>query len=72
MGVTSYFNMEQMSISLDKPKVRKIAVCILYKPPNGDIRLVIQDLSNSVEYIQSNYDTEIVIMGDMNVNYRQT
>ena len=63
-------NLEQLWLLIDKPNVRKIAVCILYRPPSGDIKSALSELSISVEYVQSRVDSEFVIMGDMNVNYR--
>ena len=63
-------NLEQLWILLDKPNVRKIVVCILYRPPSGDVDTAIKELSNSIEYVQSLCDAELVVMGDMNVNYR--
>ena len=63
-------NLEQLWILLDKPNVRKIVVCILYRPLSGDADTAIKELSNSIEYVQSLCDAELVVMGDMNVNYR--
>ena len=64
-------NLEQLWVLFDKPNVRKTAICMLYRPPNGDVETAISELSNSVDYIQSLCDVELLIMGDMNVNYRE-
>ena len=61
--------LEQLWIILEKPNVRKTAVCI-YRPPSGDLQHAISELSISIDYIQSCFDAETIIMGDMNVNYR--
>ena len=63
-------NLEQIWIVLEKPNVRKIAVCIYHRPPNSDLDVSLQELSNSIDIIQASIDVEIVIMGDINVNYR--
>ena len=56
---------------MDKPNVKKTAVCIVYKPPSGDIVNALTELTQSIEHISSTHKTEVVIMGDMNVNYRE-
>ena len=63
-------DLEQLWVILEKPNVRNVAVCILYKPPTGDVELALKQLTVSIKTIQSLYDVEFVIMGDMNVNYR--
>ena len=63
-------DIEQLWVLLEKPNVRKTAICILYRPPNGDIETAIKELSASIDHIQSLHDVEFVIMGDMNINYR--
>ena len=63
-------DLEQLWVLLEKPNVRKIATCILYKPPTGDVETALKELTVSIEFIQSVHDVEFVIMGDMNVNYR--
>ena len=65
-------DLEQLWVILDKPNVKKIAVCIVYKPPSGDIENALTELTQSIEHISSTYNnTEVVIMGDLNVNYRE-
>ena len=59
-----------MWLLFDKPNVRKIALCMLYRPPTGDIQYAFDELSASVDYVQPIADTEFVIIGDMNLNYR--
>ena len=63
-------NLEQMWLFLDKPNVRKMAICMLYRPPNGEVQLAFDELSVSIDYIQARFDVELVIMGDVNINYR--
>ena len=63
-------NLEQIWLSLDKPNVRKIAVCMLYRPPTGDIEAAFSELNVSIDHIKTLSDTELVIMGDVNINYR--
>ena len=63
-------NIEQVWILLDKPNVRKIAVCMFYRPPDSTIDVAIKELSECIDSIRSHHDAELVIMGDINVNYR--
>ena len=64
-------NIEQLWVLLEKPNVRKMAICIMYKPPSGDTEKALKEISDSIEFIQSLHSTEVIIMGDMNVNYRE-
>ena len=63
-------NLEQLWLMLEKPNVRRIAVCMLYRPPSGNIQNALDELSDSIEQVQSIFEGEFVIMGDMNINYR--
>ena len=63
-------HLEQLWVLLNKPNVRKTAACILYRLPTGDVETAINELSTSIDYIKSLCKSEFVIMGDMNVNYR--
>ena len=55
---------------LDKPNTHKIMVCTIYRPPSGDVSTGMRELTDSIDVKQEKFDAELVIMGDMNVNYR--
>ena len=63
------YNLEQLWICIRKPNVRKIIVGFTYRPPTTKVEDTIAELSISMDYIRSLSDAELVVAGDLNVNY---
>ena len=65
------YNLEQLWIQIDKPNVRKCIIGLVYRPPSTDVTISVKELDLSMDYIQSLSDSEIIVTGDLNVNYNQ-
>ena len=68
-GCKTSSNLEQLFIVYDKPNVRKCAIGVVYRPPNGKISEGISELSASVRSLQATFQGELVVVGDFNINY---
>ena len=64
-------NLEQMWICIEHPNMRQQTVSACYRPPNGSTTLCIQELSTSLDVIIEQYNAEITILGDLNMNYKR-
>ena len=64
-------NVEMQWITINQPHLRKIFLCNLYRPPQGNITDFCNKLHNAILSINNtvNVDFEIYILGDFNVNY---
>ena len=65
-------NIEMLWISLNKENMKKIIICNLYRPPQGNIATFCEILTNTVNSLSDEMtcDFDLIVMGDFNVNYR--
>ena len=63
------YNLKQLWICIRKPNVRNMIIGILYRPPTSKVEDTLSELSTSIDYIRNICDAELIIGGDMNVNY---
>ena len=52
-----------------KPNVRKLVLGVAYRPPNAKVKDAMSELSLSIEYIRNLSDAELIVSGDLNINY---
>ena len=63
------YNLEQLWICLKKPNVRKTVFGVVYRPPTAKVEDTISEMSASMEYIRNLSDAEVIMAGDLNMNY---
>ena len=65
-------NIEMQWISLNQPYMKKIVLCNLYRPPSGNTETFCEDLFAAYDSLNHmfNHDTDVFILGDFNINYR--
>ena len=75
----SHFNIslkdiEMLWITLNQPKMKKIIICNIYRPPYGNTASFCDILTNSINSLADMIDQnfELFIMGDFDINYRAT
>ena len=63
------YNLEQLWICLRKPNVRNAIFGVVYRPPTAKVDETINELNNSMEFVRSLSNVEIILAGDLNINY---
>ena len=48
---------------------KDIILCVVYRPPSGNVETFCNTLVKTMEEIGNNFNNEIIIMGDFNINY---
>ena len=63
-------DMEQYWIEVKKPFCKPIWMCTCYRPPSGNTKIAFEELSKVISILdKKTYAAEILIMGDLNINY---
>ena len=65
------YNLEQLWICIQKPNVRKMTIGVVYRPPHAKVEEAVSELTNSLTYIKDLSDAEVIVSGDLNINYNQ-
>ena len=60
--------LEAMWLEL-RPMNQKFFLCVVYRPPNSALCFC-DDLQKSIETIQSNYNSRVMLIGDLNADFR--
>ena len=53
------------------PNSKNVIICIIYRPPDGNVSEFCDFLTNDVNDISLMGHKEIFVMGDFNINYNQ-
>ena len=61
--------MEAQWVYIHRPSCKNVIVCNMYRPPTGDLSKAIVYLDNSLKSFNLS-KTDIFLLGDMNVNYK--
>ena len=68
-GVTHHC--EHVWIAITKPNFKKQLICVLYRPPSGNVEEFIQGLFENIRHCEDNIGKyELTILGDFNINYK--
>ena len=62
-------DLEQLWISIEVPNVKKKIIGLAYRPPGGNVDRCLESLRLNLEKIQSEMNSEITVVGDLNINY---
>ena len=65
-------NIECLWIKILRENAKDIIVGIVYRPPGGNVEMFCDYLKNTMEEIGNNFNKEIFILGDFNLNYLNT
>ena len=65
------FHIEAQWIKVQRKCAKNIILCNLYRPPDGDLAKAIEYMTKSLQSVNS-AKNDIFIMGDWNVNYKNT
>ena len=63
-------NVEQLWISIEKPENGTKVFANIYRPPSGNLQTALKEVTNSATFVQNNYQGEMTLMGDFNVDYK--
>ena len=66
----SDLEMQWVAVSLDK--VRPITIVNIYRPPQGDYKNACKLINEAFERADMKDNTDIFVLGDFNINYRDT
>ena len=56
-------------IQVIRENTKEMLVCVVYRPPSGNVEAFCDYLNLTLEEIGNNFNREIFIMGDFNINY---
>ena len=56
-------------IMVIRENTKEMLVCVVYRPPSGNVEAFCDYLNLTLEEIGNNFNREIFIMGDFNINY---
>ena len=59
-------DLEIISISVKKPGFKHMFICVIYRPPRGNIKNCIDQIQ---EYVRQNSKNELWLLGDFNVDF---
>ena len=66
-------NLEQLWIEITKPYYKRQVICVIYRPPSGNLTEFSQELCQSIDLIDcGSSSSELTLIGDFNVNYKKT
>ena len=67
----STIDMEIQWITLIHPRMNKICIANLYRPPQGNIKKFCDQLENQINTVKNKYthEPEIFILGDYNIDF---
>ena len=60
---------EMIWLSIFLPHARAMNICGLYRPPDASLDLSIQNLESQFEQLDPNHETDLVLIGNNNVDY---
>ena len=63
-------NIEQLWISIDKPNNGTKSCACIIQTPNSNLKNALENLASSAMSIQDNHKSDMVMMGDFNVDYK--
>ena len=67
---SSTSDLEQLWVDIRKPGNKRLIIGLCYRPPSGDVAVFQKQLCDSIEYVlKCTRNSDIVIMGDFNINY---
>ena len=69
---TVSLDLEQLWIVVECPNVRKKVIGLTYRPPRGNVENCLESLRNTLDKIHIEHDSEITVIGDLNINYKTT
>ena len=61
--------MECLWVEIIRKHARNIILGIVYRPPNGNVKMFCDELTNKVNDIIDVENADIFVMGDFNINY---
>ena len=64
-------HLEAQWMKVERPTVKNIILCNMYRPPEGDLSKAIEYLNKCIQQLNS-AKCDIFILGDWNVNYKNT
>ena len=67
----STINAEILWLTLDHPRMNKICIANVYRPPQGNVQIFCDILEEQITFLKEkfNHEPEIFIMGDCNIDY---
>ncbi len=60
---------EWVWLTLNLPDTRRTYICTLYRPPSGSVENFLNLLENKIMDIYSDENADVLILGDMNINW---
>ena len=61
-------NLEVQWILIDDPSMKDMVIANVYRPPDGNVKDFIKDISDKIDLLGRHRHKEIFIMGDMNID----
>ena len=68
---TSQNYMENVWFEINRAKAKNMVICVLYRPPSGDIQRFCNHLTEQVNSIIENRNVELFVLGDFNINFNK-
>ena len=62
-------SIETVWIKIKYPKNRPTYLCGIYRPPDGDIEMALQQLDEDISDVTDNVECELALLGDVNIDF---
>ena len=61
--------MESVWFEISRANAKNLVICVIYRPPNGDVQMFCDYLTDHVNSIIETRNVELYVLGDFNINF---